>query len=323
MIRLGVWYVRWILESGRIRESQLQDALTRRVNLYRLTSLWDGIRDPASGFRDPEWDHLVGHLAALVRQFPFARVSELEELALARLRPFLGGMPERRERSPFGCWTYEVVGESITDGPGLLGRLTNRRKIAERLRRLAGLAIREHHAALHFFNASAPLSPFDDVRTLAGSLLGLIGNCRSRFPAVKTLWCQSWLNSNPTFLALFPRSWLDSAAVRTTEEVDRRSLGRAPLNTGNWWGQFMKSDGGFHHQRAQRFRESGGQFPYCNRLCHAGIDEIDDFLVGLLGLQGPLTCQPRTRPPQSPPRTVDDALTQGIVTSIHRPASPK
>jgi hypothetical protein len=286
IIKLGVWYVRWLLASGQISERHVLDALTRRVNIYRLTLLWDGTRDPACGFRDPEWERLAEALASLTRHLPFERVFELEELAVTLLRPSLRVMPEQPEGPTFGCWTYEVVGESITDGPGLLGRLTNRRKISQRLHQLVGLATAERHAALHFFNACRPQSPFGNIRSLACTLRGVIRDCRHWHPAVQTLWCQSWLNSHPAFLALFPGNWRDSATVRTTEDVNRRSLGQACLNTHNWWGQFMRSDGGFHETRAQRFRESGGQFPYRNLLCHAGIDEIDNFLADLLFQQG-------------------------------------
>jgi hypothetical protein len=283
MIRLGIWYVRWLLAAGQVAERNVADALTRRVNIYRLLTLWDGIHDPACGVREREWDCLVEHLAFLVRRLPLDQVSELEELALSELRPWLRVAPEPAEqKSPFGCWTYEVVGESMTDGPGLLGRLTNCRKITERLRRLIGLATPERHAALHFFNACAPRSPFGDVRGLASSLRAMIRDCRHCHPTVQTLWCQSWLNSKPSFLALFPETWRTSSVIRTTEDTDRRSCGRACLNTHNWWGQFMRSNGGFHERRAQLFRSSGGQFPYPNRLCHAGLDEIDAFSADLL-----------------------------------------
>jgi hypothetical protein len=281
MIRLGVWYVRCLLAHGRISERHLRDALTRRVNIYRLTSLWDGVRDPASGFRDPDWDRLVDRLVSLQLRFPFEVVSELEEESVVLLAPWLGDRLEQPEGPLFGCWAYEVVGESVTDGPGLLGRLTNHRKIAQRLQRLAGLATAERHVALHFFNAFAPLSPFDNVRSVACGLRALICDCRKRHPTVRTLWCQTWLNSHLAFLALFPEAWSSSAVSRTIDDADRRSCGRASLNTHNWWGQFMKSDGTFHERRAQRFRESGGEFPYRNRLCHAGIDEIDKFLASL------------------------------------------
>jgi hypothetical protein len=256
--------------------------LTRRVNIYRLTSLWDGIHDPASGFRDQEWDAVVERLVGLVRCFPLEQTAELEERALALLRPLLSVAPEPHPQPAFGCWAYEVIGESITDPPGLLGRLTNRRKIAQRLRRVVGRATPERHAALHFFNAHAPQSPFGNARSLACALRALISDCQHHHPTIQVLWCQSWLNSWPAFLALFPPTWCASAMVRTPEDTDARSWGRASLNTHNWWGQFMRSDGGFHEERGRRFRESGGTFPFPNRLCHETIDKIDGFLADLL-----------------------------------------
>jgi hypothetical protein len=282
MIRLGVWYVSQLLASGHIAKRQIRDALTRRVNIYRLTSLWDGFHDPACGFRDREWDRLVEELGSLVQSFALEHTAELEERALDLLRPWLGFAPEPSLRPAFGCWSYEAIGESITDGPGLLGRLTNRRKIGQRLQRLGGMATPERHAALHFFNACTPQSPFGNVRSLACDLRALIRDCQRRHPNVQMLWCQSWLNSWPTFLALFPESWRASAVNRTPEDTDARSWGRASLNTHNWWGQFMKSDGGFHEERGRRLRESGGAFPFPNRLCHGRIGEIDSLLVHLL-----------------------------------------
>ena len=279
MIRLGIWYVRQLLASGHITERHVHDALTRRVNIYRLTSLWDGVHDPACGFRDREWDRVVERLVSLVQCFPLEQTAELEERALALLRPWLRFVPEPSPQPAFGCWTYEVIGEGITDGPGLLGRLTNGRKIAQRLQRFVGLATPERHVSLHFFNACAPQSPFCNVRTLACALRALIRDCRRQHPTVQMLWCQSWLNSQPAFLALFPETWRASAVARTPADTDARSCGRASLNTHNWWGQFMRSDGGFHQERGRRFRESGGRFPFPNRLCHERIDEVDSFLA--------------------------------------------
>jgi hypothetical protein len=75
MIRLGIWYVRQLLASRHISERHIRDALTRRVNIYRLTSLWDGSHDPACGLRDQEWDHVVGCLGDLVKSFPLEQTA--------------------------------------------------------------------------------------------------------------------------------------------------------------------------------------------------------------------------------------------------------
>jgi hypothetical protein len=279
MIRLGVWYVRQLLATGRIAPRQVGDALTRRVNIYRLTSLWDGERDPADGFHDPEWDRVVDRVRPMFERFSLEQAAELEGCALAVIRPLLRPTIERVPGRVFGCWSYEVVGEHVADGPGLLGRLTNLRKIAVRLQRLAGIDVPARHASLHFFNAAAPRSPFEDPSRLAGDLRSLIQDCRQRHPTVQFLWCQSWLNSYSPFLALFPESWRQGASVRSPEHMDARSLGRGCLNTLNWWGQFMRSDGSFYEERGRRFRAEGGTFPYANRVCHDRVDSVDSFLA--------------------------------------------
>jgi hypothetical protein len=279
MVRLGVWYVGHLLATGRIAARQTRDALTRRVNLYRLTSLWDGARDPADGFHDPAWEHVIDSVVPLFARFSIDAAAALEDAALAVIRPLLLPTREPVPGRVFGCWSYEVIGEHLTDGPGLLGRLTNPRKIAVRLQRLAGVHVPDRHASLHFFNAAAPRSPFDDVARLAGDLRSLIQDCRGRHPAVQFLWCQSWLNSYSPFLALFPESWRSSASVRSPEDMDARSLGRGCLNTLNWWGQFMRSDGSFHEERGRRFRAEGGTFPYANRICHDRVESIGRSLA--------------------------------------------
>jgi hypothetical protein len=279
MTRLGVWFVRYRLASGRLRPRRAADALTRWVNIYRLTALWDGVHDPASGYRDPEWERLTAGLLALLRRFPLDEAAELEERAVDVLRPWLRPRPEGMPGKVFGWWSYEVVGEGIADGPGLLGRVTNVRKISGRLRQAIGIATPGRHIALHFANASAPRSPFADASSLACALHTLIRDCRRHHPSVEFVWCQSWLNSYEPFLALFPPSWRASAVARTPEQTDARSFGRACLNTRNWWGQFMRSDGSFHTARGRRFRRAGGIFPYANCFCHERIDVLEQFLA--------------------------------------------
>lgn len=278
MVRLGIWYVRHLLATRRIAPSQARDALSRRVNIYRLTSLWDGVHDPAYGYRDSEWERLLDLLVPIVQGALPTESATCEEAALGAVRPLLRPVPEAVPGRRFGCWSYEPVGEHVADRRGLLGRVTNSRKIFDRLQRLAGISVPERHASLHFTNAAGPDSPFDNVPRLAADLSALIQDCRARHPTVKFLWCQSWLNSHPAFLALLPEPWRRSASVRSTDDMDSRSLGRGCLNTLNWWGQFMRSDGTFHEQRGQRFRRSGGQFPYANQVCHDRLDNILQFL---------------------------------------------
>jgi hypothetical protein len=129
MVRLSLWYVRLLLGQGEITPRDLPQALSRRVNLYRLTTLWDGIRDPALGHADPKWARLCGELARLILAAPAEDTSELEERGLSLLWPALEGRLPLDVGPPCqrtcGCWTYELAWEGIADGQGWLGRLFN------------------------------------------------------------------------------------------------------------------------------------------------------------------------------------------------------
>lgn len=280
MVRLGAWYVRHLVDEGRIGPARIADALTRRANLYRLTTLWDGRHDPALGDADPRWDALVTELVQVVRSAPF---DEVETRVLALLDPWLANAPDPPPDGAFGCFWYRVAGEGIGDGPGALGRLLNPRKLWEKVRRLAGAPAPPRHAELHFFNAVAPRSPFDEPLQLARALAALVADCQRRHPAVQRLWCSSWLNNRAQFLALFPDSWRASAVERSQDERDAASFGRARLNTDNWWGQFVRRDGSLNEVLARRFRDSGGVFPFPNLRCSAPIAAVARHLAARIG----------------------------------------
>jgi hypothetical protein len=122
---------------------------------------------------------------------------------------------------------------------------------------------------LHFQNVLRPLSPFDNFYELASSLLRLLGDCQRDYPSVRELWFESWLNSVPLFVSLFPASWLED------------SRNPPPTNYLSLWGQFMAKTGGFNDAVAQRFRESDGCFPYRSLRCHAPIKAVEDHLAEL------------------------------------------
>lgn len=271
MVRLSLWYVRRLLARGEITPGDLPRALTCRVNLYRLTLLWDEVHDPATGAAGPEWTRLCGRLSGLLLASPDGDTARLEEEGLAVLWPFLEprlpldvGPPRRR---PHGCWSYELAWEGIGDRQGWLGKLSNPTHVSQRLRKVLGLPLAPRRdAALHFENAFIPRSPFAHMPELVRSLRALIGECRSQDPPVLTVWCDSWLNGHSAFQELFPRSWVRSATPRP------------PGNHYNWWGQLIDCTGAFNAAAAARFRASGGRFRYPARLCHAPLEAIDRHL---------------------------------------------
>jgi hypothetical protein len=273
MVRLGVFHVRTLLVSGRLPARALVDALSRRVNLYRLTTLWDGEHDVASGHFDARWHDLATGLASLFAST--ADPESLERRVLDQLEPWLDMRVPGPPRAPFGCWSYQVVGPGIADAPGIAGRT---HAAWRRVCRWLGCQGSRRDAELHFVNALAPESPFSHPHQLRVDLLALLHDCRVRAPTVTRVWCNSWLNNRTVFTALFPRAWRDSAVARPPDLVDAMSGGRARLNTENWWGQFQRRDGSFHAENAQRFRRAGGEFPIPNLLCHASLGEIEAHL---------------------------------------------
>lgn len=269
MTKLNLWYVRQLLTREEITTKGIPLALTRRVNIYRMTALWDGMHDPAFGYNDPIWNCLAEQLAKLVREAPADDTSALEEKGLALLWPLLKQRIPLDVRpvppQPFGYWRYSLAWCCIGDQVERWHRLFNVTYIAQRLRLVPYL-----DAELHFNNVMKPKSPFEHLPSLINSLQALMADCRRQFPSVRRLWMHSWLNSVPIFRRLFPTTWI------------RSGIRRPSSNYQSSWGQFMNRVGGFNDKIAEQFRASGGEFPYTPLMCHAPIEEIEAHLASLL-----------------------------------------
>ncbi|MGH8521386.1 MAG: hypothetical protein ACREU9_08225 [Gammaproteobacteria bacterium] len=274
-VPLSLWYVRRQLARGLCRESDLPKVLTSRVDLYRLTSLYDGTHDPASGWRDPQWTSLADQLSAMIRQSPAGDTEGLESRGLELLWPLLEkrlpkdvGVPPER---PFGCWNYQMAWKGTGDRPGMFGKLLNFPHVVAWARAKLGLPMApRREVALHFDNVLKPRSPFDDLASLAGSLRRLVADCRAKHPAAEVLWFHSWLNGHPDCRRLFPPGFAGTA------------INRGVTHYQTWWGQFMTKTGDFNDEIARRFRKADGEFPYPGVLCHGRIDEIDAHLAALI-----------------------------------------
>src|SRR5262249_54476678 len=109
VVPLSLWLARRLWHGG----MALEEALTARTNLYRLTCLWDGTHHPAHpppGWRDPRWEELLGQMGVLFDRY--ARQDDttaLEREGLALLWPVLEPRLELDVRSwpapqdrPFG-----------------------------------------------------------------------------------------------------------------------------------------------------------------------------------------------------------------------------
>ncbi len=270
--RLKLWYVRRLLARAEIEEADLPIALTQRVNLYRMTTLFDDVEKPRGAGSNPEWQRVAASLAELVLASPAEDTSDLEERGLALLLPYFEGRLERDceppPAGPFVCWHYRTVWAGIADAPEAdwRGKLANWPHVREKLHKAVGLAPPPpRHCAVHFENVLQPASPFEDMPALAGTLAELIADCRRRHPSVRWMWSNSWLNGNPFFLSLFPPEWKQS-----------RRPAHPPGYSNSWWGPFATNEGDFNDAVAGRFRKcDGAKFPFPPLLCHAELDAID------------------------------------------------
>ncbi|MBI1925424.1 hypothetical protein HYR99_14380 [Candidatus Poribacteria bacterium] len=235
--KLSLWYAHKRIREG---ESHFEDAINVRVNIYRNTSLYDGVRHPSHEEVGPEWAEILERLRAIFdRYMNEPSTARLEEEGLDLLWPYLRkhrNPPPPPESRPYECWSYDCRGDGVN---------------------------------IHIANLYQPRSPLSDMRIpFAASLIRLLCDVRAERPEIEIVRCGSWLNSVPPFQALFPASWKQSAHL--SPEV-RYTMGH--------WGQFTDRRGDFHARNGARFRETGA-FPFPNLRCECRIEEALAHLTG-------------------------------------------
>ena len=233
-LKLSLWYVAQLVRREGV---DFEDAVNRRVNIYRNTSFFDGKRHPARGHIDPEWQaYLVGLKALFERYGNSTDMAALEDAGLAYLWPRAEARMKRSRSGgpgpnrPYECWTFGEAPDRIN---------------------------------IHIGNVYRPKSPLSEMRIpFAASLLRLLYDSLARRPNVDILRCGTWLNSMPPFQSLFPRSWHESGVVSS----------RSGFGMGHW-GQFETRTGRFHERNGAILRETG-DFPYASLRCQASIREV-------------------------------------------------
>ena len=233
--KLSLWYVHKRIRDG---ESDFEDAVNCRVNIYRNTSLYDGTLHPSKDDVGPEWAEVLDGLRQIFdRHTDDPSTVRLEDEALTFLWPYLeerlrgGGdtLPALEDR-PYGCWRFDA---------------------------------RSGYINLHILNVYRPRSPLSDlIVPFAAALIRLLHDAHAERPYTERVRCGSWLNSFPTFQTLFPERWKQSASYRP---IVRYSNGH--------WGQFVDRQGDFHARNGARFRETGA-FPFASTVCQCPIDEV-------------------------------------------------
>ncbi len=229
MLRLGLHHV-W---RETHRGEDFGGTIGLRSPIYRLTALWDGNVTPATPGFDPErtpWGEIVRDLEEEFWCYQDNSAS-FEAAGFARLWP----LTEPRIEMDIAAWPWVPEGYSPVRIPD------------EQVFGCFAYEWGEGDQTAHFHigNACMPESPFKDMESRREELLGMIRNIADERPRTEFIGCNSWLNSLPIFQGLFPPEYPRSDCV---SEV---GMGY------NWWGQFMRRDGGFHDRNGQAFRCNG------------------------------------------------------------------
>lgn len=124
--------------------------------------------------------------------------------------------------------------------------------------------------SFHIANAIRPHSIFENPDYLRTCFLLLCQSVKTQW-GVKTLYCGSWLNSCPKWLAFFPQEWLDNMS--------------APSENVAWhygyWGQFITARGTFNAKYGKILRETG-RLPHYPRVSHCSVEALEKFTLSKL-----------------------------------------
>jgi len=212
--KLSLWYVYKRLREG---ESDFEDVINTRVNIYRNTLLYDWKRHPSEEDVGPEWNEILARLKEIFNRYKNdTSTKQLEEECLSLLWPYLRKhLPSSsRGNRPYECWTYNYSGNRVH---------------------------------LHIANLYQPKSPLSEMYIpFAASLIRLLRDVKVERSDIEIVHCGSWLNSMSPFQRLFPEQWTRNA--RLVSEV-RHTMG--------YWGQFTDRRGDFHSRNSALFRETG------------------------------------------------------------------
>ncbi len=123
-------------------------------------------------------------------------------------------------------------------------------------------------AALHFYNACCPDSPFADTEALLDDMRQCLRHLRDALPLVRRVSCGSWVNNLRPFLSLFPACYGESLVASDPDA--KTGMG--------WWGQFVRRDGTLNEERADELRRTG-RFPFERTRGECGVAELADHVA--------------------------------------------
>ena len=245
IVKLKLWFLwHWMSEHP---EDDFSWCLRERVDIYRKTNINDQIASPkVLHFDIPAWQELEDSARKLYEsckmdinsdRFERKAFEIFQDTVKARSRR---SYEERPYVLDFKCGSLNYDAPK-PDKPG--------------------------RVFVHIANAVRPRSIFDDPGYIPACLMDLMDRAESEYGATE-LETETWLNSHPRWVALFPEQWRENMGP---EDRDVR-----------WhyafWGQFITARGTFNEKNGAYLRKTG-QFPYWMRRSWCGFDVLRDHLM--------------------------------------------
>jgi hypothetical protein len=259
-VRLQLWFL-WTWLSRHPRET-FRFAIRNRVDILRKSDLNPGrskVTPTAGDFSNPRWIALEEEAYRLYLQVRYENADLFEREAWKIFGPVIEARVERDFNEGDGLDEYQC-GSLSYDAPRPLG--------TERLRAVLRQAIRGHPPAVffHIGNRIAPRSMFADREYLPNCFFHMMAETRQKYYA-GVLRTNTWLNSYPRWLELFPPQW------RTNLSPPREDVTWAQAS----WGQFITSRGTFNYGHAKVLRRTG-VLPYKPRRSWCSFADLEEYL---------------------------------------------
>jgi len=227
-VRLMMWFAWYSLDEH--PEETFAGTIRNRTDLWRRTFLNpDYIDVPHPGVDSPEWADLLNSLESIyVRNREKGSASAFENEALAILVPYLTPRVERDLndiRNKVDLVHYQCGSLRYALEPELGCR---------------------QRIGFHIANACYPASPFDDPLYFPHCFMDLMDQCEDKFQ-VTEISTETWMNSYPRWLKLFPPEWLEHMSPPNYDVQWHYGF----------WGQFVTARRTFNHKLGCQFRDTG------------------------------------------------------------------
>lgn len=244
IVRLKLWFL-WNWQRKHENEP-FRETIRNRVDIFRKTDMNSGTMNPPSAdFDNPIWEEIEDQLHRIYWKHKGENSAlPFESEAFSILKPRIDGRANRDYMEKPYVEDYNS---------GSLHYEKPERDHPERV-------------FFHIANSIAPRSIFEDESHIPQCLIELMDKSASEFNAT-SLCTESWLNSHPRWISLFPEDW------RKNMSAENRDI--------QWhygfWGQFITKRGTFNSRLGSSLRETG-QFPYLPRYSWCDFTSLRNHL---------------------------------------------